>query len=139
MITMGKILDTAYTLARKLGYSRVFGDRTSRLERWDEITEPDRFRMPDRINDGKAHLFCSEDLRAGNRSCPAVEIPNIYVSDGCSGECHFVCTLSANGESRVDGFVIRIRNGHIYEAALFNKRKRTAETELTLALKELLS
>lgn len=129
-ITYKKIFLCARNLARRLGFNDMYFNRGDMHDDWEKT---------DRPVDGHSHVFARGELPLYNGTVTTVQIPNVYVSDGSDGAVHLVCTMESNGKMRKKGFVIRIRNGNIYEATLIDGRSSMGEKEMTETLEELLS
>lgn len=128
-ITKGNAILCARDLARKLGFRDMYINEGRMLNDWSKTDLP---------RTGYAHVFAKGPLPEYNGIACTIQIPNIYVSDGSDGKTHIVCTLESDGKERKKGFVIRIRDGNIYEASLIDGRSSVGEKEMTEMLKSLL-
>lgn len=129
-ITYKKIFLCARNLAHRLGFNDLYFNKGDMHDDWEKTDE---------YKERHSHVFAKGGLPLYNGTAATVQVPNVYISDGRDGAVHLVCTMESDGRRRLNGFVIRFRNGNIYEAGIMDGRTRVGEKELTETLEELLS
>lgn len=128
-ITHKMMLEAAKNLARRHGWYKIAVSYKNDSN-WCETNKP---------AEGMPCVF-SEDFPPELKAGFVCETQSVYVSsDDQRGGIHFVFRFTNDYRRGIDGFVIRVRSGQIYNASIFdNSVKGSAQKELTQTLFDLL-